>query len=208
MTKVRLYLITPLLQLSEVEAFAPRFAAALSAGDVASTLVRLAPGAEGDARRIVARLLEATMPLDVALLVENDARLAARVAADGVHVAADAVAEAVASLRSERIVGAGGLRLRDDAMAAGEAGADYVMFGEPDRDGTLVAFEETLERIGWWAEIFQMPCVGYAASLDEAEALTAAGADFVALGELVWDAPLPEAIVAAASERIAKAKAP
>ena len=204
MTDVRLYLITPPLRLPEVDAFAPRFAAALSAGDVASALARLAPGADGDAKRIVARLLEVTMPRDVALLVENDARLAARAGADGVHVAADALAEALESLRSERIVGAGGLRTRDDAMGAGEAGADYVMFGEPGPDGVRPTFEETIERVGWWAEIFQLPCVAYAANLDEAEALAAAGADFVALDSAVWDVASPEAAVADASARIAK----
>ena len=71
-------------------------------------------------------------------------------------------------------------------MAAGEAGADYVMFGEPAR-GVAPPLEATLERVGWWAEIFQTPCVAYAASLDDVAALAAAGADFIALGEAVWE---------------------
>ena len=84
----RLYLITPPLAVADVEAFAPRFQAVLKGGDVASALVRLAPGvAEADAKRVVARLLEIAAPADVALLVDRDARLAARVGADGVHVA-------------------------------------------------------------------------------------------------------------------------
>jgi len=36
-----------------------------------------------------------------------------------------------------------------------------------------------LERAGWWAETLTIPCVAYAASLDEAEALAQAHADFV-----------------------------
>ena len=206
----RLYLITPPLRLADLDAFAPRFAGVLAAGDVASALARIAPGAEGDAKRIVARLAEISAPADVALLVENDARLAPRAGADGAHVAGAGaeLTQALASLRPERIVGAGQLRLRDDAMSAGEAGADYVMFGEPRPDGWTPPFQETIERVEWWAEIFQTPCVAFAEALDGAEALAAAGADFVALGDAIWRAPSAEAAMAEATRRVAKAVNP
>ena len=189
----RLYLITPQLTAADLEAFAPRFVAALAAGDVASALVRVAAGSEGDAKRIAQRLVEAAAPHDVALLVENDIRLAARAGADGAHVqgAGESLADALASLHPDRIVGVGGLRSRDDAMNAGEAGADYVMFGEPRPDGFTPPLAETAERIAWWAEIFETACVGYAETLEAAATLREAGADFVALGDAVWrtDAP-------------------
>jgi len=191
----RLYLITP--ELDDASAFAPRLQAALAAGDVASVLVRLAAGA--DAKRVVLPLLEIATQRDAALLVEDDPRLAARIGADGVHVAYDAVADPVASFKGQRIVGAGGVGLRDDAMAAGEAGADYVMFGE----GEGASPEATLARVEWWAPIFETPCVAYAGRLEEVAALAAAGADFVALGGAVWDAPDPAAAVAAAMEALA-----
>ena len=89
---------------------------------------------------------------------------------------------AIESLKPARIAGCGGLRTRHDAMVAAERGADYVMFGEPADDRRL-AFDAIIERIGWWAEVFQIPCVGFAASLDEVEPLAAAGADFVAIGD-------------------------
>jgi thiamine-phosphate pyrophosphorylase len=196
----RLYLFTPPLTPPALADFAPRLSEALGTGDVASVLLRFAPEAQGDAKRIAERLLAAAAPYEAAILLEGDPRLAARVGADGVHVAGagEAFAEALASLQPERIVGAGGLRSRDDAMAAGEAGADYVMFGEPRRDGFVPPLAETVERVAWWAEIFQTPCVGYAAQLDDVSALAAAGADFVALGEAVWGASsVAKAIVAA-----------
>lgn len=186
MSDARLYLITPALGAADLAAFAPRFEAALMAGDVASALVRLAPGA--DAKRVVAPLIELAAGHDVALLVENDARQAARLGADGVHVAGAGVAEAVESLKGQRIVGAGALRMRDDAMEAGEAGADYVMFGEPDERGHPPPLAAVVERIEWWAEIFETPCVAYAARLEDVAPLAAAGADFVALGAALWDA--------------------
>ena len=71
-------------------------------------------------------------------------------------------------------------------MLAGESGADYVMFGEPDATAAGPGFDAVLERVAWWAETLTIPCVAYAASLDEVEALARAGADFVAIGETVW----------------------
>ena len=49
-------------------------------------------------------------------------------------------------------------------MLAAESGADYVMFGEPDADGARPPFEAIVERVEWWAEVFQIPCVAYAAA--------------------------------------------
>jgi thiamine-phosphate pyrophosphorylase len=211
----RLYLFTPPLTADDVAGFAPRFAEALAAGDVASALLRIAPEAKGELKRIAERLLGAAAPYDAAILLEGDARLAARAGADGAHIAQgdEALAEALAGLHPERIVGAGALRSRDDAMAAGEAGADYVMFGEPRRDGFVPPLAETIERVAWWAEIFQTPCVAYAARLEDVAALAAAGADFVALGEAVWRAASPAqavatATTAAASGAAARAGAP
>jgi thiamine-phosphate pyrophosphorylase len=203
----RLYLITPPLGGADLAAFAPRFAEALGAGDVASALVRVAPAAQGEAKRILAPLVELATARDVAALIESDARLVERVGADGAHVSGVGVelAEALASLHPGRIVGAGGLRSRDDAMSAGEAGADYVMIGEPRRDGFTPPFAETLERTAWWAEIFQTPCVAYAGALDAAAPLTAAGADFIALCDAVWLASSAAAAVAGAQAFIAKA---
>jgi thiamine-phosphate pyrophosphorylase len=134
-------------------------------------------------------------------------RLAPRAGADGAHVAGAGAQlnDALASLHPDRIVGVGQLRLRDEAMSAGEAGADYVMFGEPRPDGWTPPFEETLERVDWWAEIFQTPCVGFAETLEGAQALAAAGADFVALGDAIWRAPSPEAAAAEATRRVALA---
>ena len=198
----RLYLFTPPLREGDLGAFAPALGAALAAGDVACVLARIASGAEGEAKKIVARLIDVVAQGGAALLVDNDPRLAARTGADGAHISESgaALADALASLKPERIVGAGFLRTRDDAMNAGEAGADYVMFGEPRRDGFTPPADQTVERVAWWAEIFEPPCVGYAASLDHIAPLVEAGADFVALADAIWSAPAPV-------EAIAKARA-
>jgi thiamine-phosphate pyrophosphorylase len=74
-------------------------------------------------------------------------------------------------------------------MLAAERGADYVMFGEPDATGQCPAFAAVEERVSWWAEVFEIPCVGYSESLQTISPLVAAGADFVALGDAIWRNP-------------------
>ena len=198
----RLYLITP--PVGDSETFARELAAALDAGDVAAVLLRLA---DSDERTLInrTRAIAAIVQLrDIALLVDGRADIAIRAGADGAHLTGiEALTAALGALEPDRIAGAGGLRSRHDAMLAAEAGADYVMFGEPDRQGGRPAFDTVLERIAWWAELFQPPCVGYAANLDEVGALAQAGADFIALGDWIWtDAPADS--VAAAAGRLAQ----
>jgi thiamine-phosphate pyrophosphorylase len=82
----RLYLLTPPLAEAEAAGFAAVLADVLSAGDVACVLARFAPGAEGDAKKIVSRLTEIVKRANAALLIDNDARLAARLGADGAHI--------------------------------------------------------------------------------------------------------------------------
>ncbi len=93
------------------------------------------------------------------------------------------------SLKPDRIVGVGGLATRHDSMAAGEAGADYVLFGEPDAKGQRPSPEAVAERLEWWDELFEPPCVGFATSREEAEAFATAGADFVLVGDIIWSDP-------------------
>jgi thiamine-phosphate pyrophosphorylase len=206
-----LYLITPLLSTADANAFAKVFAEVLDAAPLACALVRLAPGAHAHAKAIVAPLLRAAVAADCGLLIENDARLAARLGADGVHVAgasADLVA-AIEGLKPNRIVGAGSLRMRDDAMTASELGADYVMFGEPRNGARAMGLGSLAERVSWWAEIFETPCVAYAEAVSAASELARAGADFVALDEAIWSAVSPpeaarqaEALIAGVATQI------
>src|SRR5271170_809928 len=203
-----LYLVTPLLSASDADAFGKIFAEALEAAPVACALVRFAPGSEAHAKAIVAPLLRPARDADCALLIENDTRLAARLGADGVHIAGDGddLVEAIKSLKPARIVGAGSLRTRDEAMTAGELGADYVMFGEPHGGAQtrgLASLVSLAERVVWWAEIFETPCVAYADTIPAAGPLAEAGADFVALGDAIWNSSSPQAAVRDAHGRVA-----
>jgi len=190
----RLYLATP--RLAEVEAYLPRLAAALAAAEIASLLLRLETGiAAPAAERAIRAVAEVAQPKGVALMIEGDPELVSRGGADGLHLSYDEkrLAGAVKRLSPDFIVGVGGLTSRDDAMRAGEAGADYLLFGDVGEEGEALTLDWTTERVAWWAEIFNTPCVAWARSLAEVGPLSAAGAEFVALAEAVWDDPRGEA---------------
>ncbi len=191
----RLLLITPAV--ADAAAFAPLLEAAMAAqADVACVLLRAAGKDEGTLKATVRALAPIVQERGAALLVAGTARLAARVDADGVHVAriGPDLDEALDALRPRRIVGVGGLRGRDEAMRAGESGVDYLMFGGPGEDNDREAVQEAvqdsiIERVAWWAEIFNVPCVGYAVTPAEAGRVARAGAEFVALCDGLWDDP-------------------
>jgi thiamine-phosphate pyrophosphorylase len=184
----RLYLATPI-----VDDPAPLIAslpALLAGADVAAVLLRLAPS---DPRSLISRikaLAPAVQNAGAALLLDGDVDLVARSGADGAHlIGIESMREALPTLKPDRIAGVGGLATRHDSMAAGEAGADYVLFGEPDAHGQRPSPEAIGERLQWWAELFEPPCVGFAATIEEAKEFAAAGADFVLVGNFIWADP-------------------
>ena len=176
----RLYLV------ARADTDGPLITQVLGAADLAAVLLHV-PENEQPELTTVKALAPRVQERGAALLVAEHAELAASAGADGVHVEGqDALRTALPIFKPDRIVGCGGLSTRHEAMLAGEAGADYVMFGEPDRHGFRPSFEAMLERVRWWAQLFEIPCVGFAASLAEVHPLAAAGADFVALGECLF----------------------
>ncbi len=184
----RLYLATPVVD--DPSSLAADLPGLLAAADIAAVLVRLK---EADPRGMIARVKALALAIQSAgsaLLLDGHVDLVARSGADGAHLCGiAALEEAAPSLKPDRIAGVGGLTTRHDSMAAGELGADYVLFGEPDALGRRPSTEAIAERLGWWAELFEPPCVGYAASREEAHEFVLAGADFVLVGNAVWADP-------------------
>ncbi len=200
----RLYLVSPagLTGTAEVATFADRLAAALEAAEVACLLLRT----EGLSGEAVARAAEAAVPLahrhDVAVLLEGRPDLAAGVGADGSHLtgAGQHIAQVRRMIGPEAIVGAGCGRSRDLAIEAAEAGADYVAFGDLEDEEA-----PPLELLAWWQETTVLPCVALGRITPESAAETArAGADFLAVGQAVWDHPEgPAAALARFAEALA-----
>ncbi len=179
--RTRLMLVTPVI--GDAAAFLPQLEAALAAGDIAAILLRPAPDDERSLINLIKELAPLVQAKGAALVVETDATIAVRGGADGVHMSgqSDTIAAARTTLKGERILGAGNLRARHDAMEAGEAGVDYVMFGEQREDGSWPPLSAMVERAGWWAELFETPCVVCAPDLESVATLAETGAEFVAL---------------------------
>jgi thiamine-phosphate pyrophosphorylase len=165
----------------------------LKGKDVAAVIASFANNDPREVSAFIKILAGAVQPSGAALLVTADPGLAARGGADGVHLPFEDTAIREALERSNgRMVGAGQLRSKDDAMTSGELGCDYVMFGESyDRRGEIFTppFELVLDRTEWWSSIFEVPVVALARSLDEVGPLAEAGADFVALDAFAFAAP-------------------
>ncbi len=181
----RLYLVTPVI--GDAAEIADDLAAAIAIADVAAVLLRLRPAGEHELTKRAKALAPLVQNSGAALLLDGHANIAARAGADGAHLTGIAAFDdAVQNLKPERIAGAGGLATRHDAMTAAEHGADYVMFGEPGGNGERPSLGALVERVAWWAEVFEIPCVAFAAEVDEIAPLAAAGADFVALTDTIW----------------------
>ncbi len=158
-----------------------------------------------DRRALVDRLVPIVQGRDVALVIgalviSEDADLAAAAGADGVVLEGAAGYRAARGvLGADAIVGIRAGASRHDAMVAGEMGADFVgLTGDPDL-------------VSWWAEVMEPPAVAFAGGHDPAviDTLAAAGADFVAPAPSLWlgdaDRPAAPAVLAARLQALAQA---
>ncbi|MGI6244415.1 MAG: thiamine phosphate synthase [Pseudochelatococcus sp.] len=181
---------------------------ACDGGAVAAILLSFAFTDEREQINALKAIAPVLQKSGTAVIARTSPRAAVRGGADGVHLdePGETLADAIAALKPDRIVGVGGLRTRHDAMSVGETDVDYLLFGEPRPDGSLPDRDATIERTAWWAEIFSVPCVGFVHDLADVEAMAATGAEFVGLGEAVWShAEGPAAAVALARTAIAAA---
>jgi thiamine-phosphate pyrophosphorylase len=183
----QLYLISPL----EVGGgFPDRLVRALDAGPVAAFQFRVKGVDQHAAARLAEPLQRLCADRDVAFIVNDSIALAKRLGADGVHLGQEDgdPREARDVLGRDAQIGVTCHDSRHLAMAAGEAGADYVAFGAFYPTAT----KETRHRpepsiLSWWATLFELPCVAIGGITPEnAGLLAAAGADFVAVSNAVW----------------------
>lgn len=202
----RLYLVTPVT--GDTRDLARELGEALGAADIAAVLLRLSHDSDRTLINRIKDVAPGVQKAGAALILDGYPHLVTKSGADGSHLTGiETFSEAAETLKPERIAGAGGLHTRHDAMVAAERGADYVMFGEPDEDGTHPSFDAIAERIAWWAQVFETPCVGYARGIDEIPRLAEAGADFVAIGDFVFaDKAGTGPAVAQAASRLARAE--
>ena len=102
------------------------------------------------------------------------------------------VAEARQRLGADKVIGALCGIDRHDAMTAGEAGADWILFGRAN-----LAPERALEVAAWWSELFVLPC-GVTGLIEPGHvpALASAKIAFALPGPACWRAPEPLRLLA------------
>jgi thiamine-phosphate pyrophosphorylase len=148
---------------------------------------------------------------DAAFIVNDRPDIAASCGADGVHVGQQdaSYAEARRLLGGEAIVGVTCHDSRDLAMAAAEAGADYVAFGAFFTTATKEPrFQADPELLRWWSDVMTVPCVAIGGiTVDNAAVLVEAGADFLAVVSGVWDYAEGPAAAVRALNRVMRGEA-
>ena len=148
-------------------------------------------------RRVQAAMLaDDTRAAGVPFIVNDDARLAADVKADGVHLGEHdgPIADARAMLGAAAIIG---VSCYDDlaiARAAAEAGADYLAFGAFFTSSTKPNARRATPALLQQARRHGLPMVAIGGiTPDNAPLLVDAGADLLAIVSGVFDAPDPVA---------------
>ncbi len=186
--RTRLYLITP--PGIDPVPFSETLAKALDAGDAACLQLRLKEVPEDDVRRAAEILLPVCQAYGVALLINDDPRIAAAVGADGAHLGQEDMSymDARKLLGPDAIIGVTCHDSRHLAMVAGEAGADYVAFGAFFPTTTKTPKSAAgLDLLTWWQELMEIPCVAIGGiTVENCRPLVEAGADFIAVAAGVW----------------------
>lgn len=96
----------------------------------------------------LSNIIPAVQKKDIAFILKGDPETALRLNADGVHIP---YSDDLKNIRKKTDGIALGVMCagRDQAMRAGEAGADYVGFEK----------EDAAELARWWSGLFTIPCV-------------------------------------------------
>jgi len=135
---------------------------------VAAFQLRLKDKSDDEIAELAAPLQRICAAHEVAFVLNDNAPLAKRLGADGVHLGQGDgdVRDARALLGPSVQIGVTCHDSRHLAMEAGEAGADYVAFGAFYPTTT----KETHHRpdpsiLSWWTTVFMLPCVAIGASL-------------------------------------------
>ena len=185
--RCRVVLIAP--ESARADGFGTAFAEALSGGDVASIILPAYGMDDATFQALAEAVVPAAQAADVAVVIAGDSRITGRARADGVHVEGGRAAldDAIDRLQGKMIVGAGGAKTRDEALALGEARPDYVFFGRFGYDNRPEPNHRNLTLGRWWAEMIEVPCIVMAgADIESTRDVAETGAEFVALSSAVF----------------------
>lgn len=186
----QLYLISPLDVGGD---FPEQLESALETDSVAAFQFRVKDMTPDEAARLAEPLKSICDAHDVAFIVNDDAALAKRLGADGVHLGQGDgdLKDVRAELGDQVQIGVTCHDSRHLAMEAGEGGANYVAFGAFFPTQTKETHHQPdVDILQWWSNIMEIPCVAIGGITPEnCQPLIEAGADFLAVSGSVWNDP-------------------
>ena len=193
----RLYLISP----QEVGGSFPDRLKSVAGDDaVAAFQLRVKDVTEHELARLAEPLQRICADAGIAFIVNDSMQLAKRLGADGFHLGQQDgdIREARALLGPQAQIGVTCHDSRHLAMAAGEAGADYVAFGAFYPTTTKPSlYRPNPAILSWWSSVFEVPCVAIGGiNPGNAKPLIDAGADFLAVCQAVWSVDEPTQVIA------------
>jgi thiamine-phosphate pyrophosphorylase len=201
-----LYLLTPPALPADFDRV---LAEALDGGEVAALQLRLKSLPDDEILRAVDLVRPIAQSRGVALILNDRPDLAVQSGCDGAHIGAEDGSFADArKILGKLQLGVSCYDSRDIALAAGEAGADYVAFGAFFPSATKdTGIRADIELLSWWSEIMELPVVAIGGiNAGNCGDLVRAGANFLAVTGAVWSHPEgPAAGVRAMNRAIAKA---
>ncbi|SDX31335.1 thiamine-phosphate pyrophosphorylase [Albimonas donghaensis] len=187
----RLILVTP--PRAALETLTAALPDALASGLVATVRLDMPGAPEDEIRRAADALRVICHAADVALVIRDHFRMVRPLGLDGAQV--DLKGASLKKIRAEMgedaILGVACGTSRHDGMVAGEAGADYVLFG-PFRAPEGLGAGETapMELFEWWGEMIETPSIAEGGVTVEDAGALSAHADFIAPDVSVWDGDL------------------
>ena len=190
----QIYLITP-PSIPDMDAYLIQLDAAITAAPVACLQVRLKDhdGNVMESSAIVqaaSRIVPLCHQHGVNVIINDDPTIVDECGADGVHIGQNDmdIFTARELLGGDAIIGVTCHNSKDLAFKAAHAGADYVAFGAFFETPTkMPKARAELEILEWWQEAVEIPCVAIGGiTVNNAKAVIAAGADFIAVSSGVW----------------------
>ncbi len=194
--KPQIYLLTP--PEFELSTFPADLASVVDAHDISCVRLTMATNDEDRLSRAADVLRETVHARDVALVIDSHVGLTEKLGLDGVHLTdgARSVRKVRKTLGTDAIIGAFCGASRHDGMTAGEAGADYVVFGPVGETSLGDGTQATSDLFAWWSEMIEVPVV--AEGVLDADLVTtlAPVTDFFGIGEEIWRDDDPAAALA------------
>jgi len=188
----QIYLLTP-PQIEDVAAFCETLKTTLAAAPVACLQIRLKDIEDSALVQAGKAIAETCHAAGVEVIVNDRPDLVAEIGADGAHIGQDDMDyfSSRELLGGDAIIGVTCHNSKELAFAAAKAGADYVAFGAFFETPTKTPKAKAeLEVLTWWHEAVEIPSVAIGGiTVDNAQAVIAAGADFIAVSSGVWDHP-------------------